>query len=194
MEFIRVAGAVVGYAECAALADRRRAMRKRMLWGVVATVCALTAGCNAGQETTPQARGDIEFGIWTWDAANNAHFLATSDVPNVADQPYGWRIQLKESDQPIKWTEVLTLPKAPLSWGGVADNPDVTVSDDGRTATTIGESAPSDGYIDNIWTVARGDPAGIYEISVTLDGGRSAVFRFRLGEPIAAPDDPKTTI
>ena len=86
---------------------------------------------------------------------------------------------------------MLTLPKAPLSWGGVADNPDITISNDGRTATTHGESAPTEGFIDNSWFVASGDPPGIYEMTVTLDGGRSAAFRFRLGEPIAAPEEPQ---
>ena len=67
----------------------------------------------------------------------------------------------------------------------------ITISNDGRTATTHGESAPTEGFIDNSWFVASGDPPGIYEMTVTLDGGRSAVFRFRLGEPIAAPEEPQ---
>ena len=169
-------------------------MRVKTRWGVVAAICALTAACGSGQQSTPQARGEIEFGIWAWDAAEIPHFVPTNDVPNIEDQPYGWRIQLKESDQPITWTEVLTLPKAPLSWGGTADNPNITISNDGRTATTNGESAPTDGFIDNIWSVAAGDPPGIYEISVKIDGDNSAVFRFRLGEPIVAPEDPETKV
>ena len=96
-------------------------MRVKTRWGVVAAICALTAACGSGQQSTPQARGEIEFGIWAWDAAEIPHFVPTNDVPNIENQPYGWRIQLKESDQPITWTEVLTLPKAPLAALRIAD-------------------------------------------------------------------------
>ena len=87
-----------------------------------------------------------------------------------------------ESEQAVKWIESITLPEAPDSWEGVEDNPSVMISEDGRTATTVGADIPDGGYLENAWFVAIGDPPGEYLMTVELSDGRSATFTFRLGE------------
>jgi hypothetical protein len=109
-------------------------------------------------------------------------FRATADVPNEEDQMYGWRVRVAESERSVKWIETVTLPEAPESWEGVEDNPNVMISEDGRTATTVGADLPDGGYLENAWFVALGDPTGEYVMSVELSDGRSATFTFRLGE------------
>lgn len=145
--------------------------------------CVLVAGCNAHDVRDRQAMGDIQFGIWTPDADGAMRFTATAHVPNEEEQAYGWRVRVAESDRAVKWIETVTLPEAPDSWGDMEDDPNVLISDDGRTATTMGAAIPDGGYLEGTWYVAIGDPAGAYVMSVELSDGRRASFTFRLDEP-----------
>lgn len=147
--------------------------------------CVLVAGCNTHELREPRSTGDIQFGIWSPDADGALRFKATALVPNEEDQAYGWRVRVAESDRAMKWIETVTLPEAPDSWGDMEDDPNVLISDDGRTATTVGAVIPDGGYVEGTWYVAIGDPAGEYVMSVELSDGRRASFTFRLDEPVA---------
>ena len=151
----------------------------------VLLVGALVAGCGAGDGQDRAAKEDIQFGIWQPDDDGALRFTATADVPNEEDQMYGWRVRVAESERSVKWIETVTLPEAPESWEGVEDNPNVMISEDGRTATTVGADIPDGGYLENAWFVALGDPTGEHVMSVELSDGRSATFTFRLGEAAA---------
>jgi len=152
---------------------------------VVATLAlgAALAGCGGAESEDRSAKEDIQFGIWLPDEDGAMRFTATADVPNEEDQAYGWRVRVAESEDAVKWIETVTLPEAPESWEGVEDDPNVMVSEDGRTATTVGAVIPDGGYLENVWFVSLGDPPGEYEMSVELSDGRQASFTFRLGEP-----------
>ena len=143
----------------------------------------LLAACGGAESEGRSANSDIQFGIWLPDEDGAMRFKATADVPNEEDQMYGWRVRVPESEEAVKWIETVTLPEAPESWEGVEDDPNVMVSDDGRTATTMGIEVPDGGYLGSTWSVAPGDPLGEYEMSVELSDGRQASFTFRLGEP-----------
>jgi hypothetical protein len=143
---------------------------------------ALLAACGGAESEGRSAKEDIQFGIWLPDEDGAMRFKATADVPNEEDQAYGWRVRVAESEHAVKWIESVTLPEVPESWEGVEDDPNVMISDDGRTATTVGITVPDGGYIENWWFVALGDPPGEYEMSVELSDGRQASFKFRLGE------------
>jgi hypothetical protein len=148
--------------------------------------CALIAvGCSTPDVRDRQAMQDIQFGIWSPDAEGAMRFVATADVPNVEDQAYGWRVRVAESERALKWIETVTLPQPPESWGDMEDDPNVVISDDGRTATTVGAVIPDGGYLEGTWYVAIDDPAGEYVMSVELSDGRHASFMFRLNEPAA---------
>ena len=142
----------------------------------------LLAACGGAEFEGRSANEDIQFGIWLPDDDGAMRFKATADVPNEEDQAYGWRVRVAESEDAVKWIEAVTLPEAPDSWEGVEDDPNVMISDDGRTATTVGIAVPDGGYLENWWFVALGDPPGEYEMSVELSDGRQASFKFRLGE------------
>ena len=143
----------------------------------------LLAACGGAENSARNASEDIQFGIWLPDEDGALRFKATADVPNEEDQSYGWRVRVAESEQAVKWIETVTLPEAPDSWEGVEDDPNVMISDDGRTATTVGIAVPDGGYLGSTWAVSLGDPPGEYEMSVELSDGRQASFVFRLGEP-----------
>jgi len=154
----------------------------------VLAVGALLAGCGTEDIRDRGAKADIQFGIWQPDDDGAMRFTATADVPNEEDQAYGWRVRVAESEKAVKWVETVTLPEAPDSWEGVEDDPNVMISEDGRTATTVGIEVPDGGYIENAWWVSLGDPPGEYVMSVELSDGRSATFSFRLGEAAADGD------
>lgn len=154
----------------------------------VLAVCALVTACGAGNGGTRDTGETFQFGIWQPDDDGAMRFTATSEVPNEEDQAYGWRVRVAESEHAVKWIETLTMPEAPDSWEGVEDDPNVMISDDGRTATTVGAHVPDGGYLESAWFVAFDDPPGDYVMSVELSDGRSATFTFRLGEPAADGD------
>lgn len=158
----------------------------RAAWPLLAV--AVVAVCvwalvHHEREASPAAgRADVEFGIWTPDANGEPQFVAARDVPHAEGQAFGWRMRAAESKQPIKWVETLKLPEPPESWEGVGENQDVTVSPDGTTATTRGQSVPDGGYIGNVWAVSDGDPLGRYQLTVQFEDGRKATFEFHVVE------------
>ena len=148
----------------------------------VLAVGALLAGCGTEDIRDRGTKEDIQFGIWQPDDDGAMRFTATADVPNEEDQAYGWRVRVAESEEAVKWVETVTFPEAPDSWEGVEDDPNVMISEDGRTATTVGIEVPDGGYIVSTWSVSPGDPPGEYVMSVELSDGRRASFTFLLGE------------
>ena len=144
---------------------------------------ALMAACGDRREAGRTERNGIEFGIWMPDSNGELRFQPTLEVPYVDQQAFGWRLKGTVPDRPVQWVERLQLPAAPDSWEGVLESPNVTVSDDGRTATTFGMSMPEDEFIGNVWYVSAGDPIGDCRISVEFADGRKASFRFTIVAP-----------
>lgn len=166
-----------------------RGSLSRRLAGVLIGTAFLIAGCGGETPQTGRTDTEIQFGIWFPDEQGAMRFKATADVPNEEDQAYGWRVRVAESEEAIRWVESITLPEAPESWEGVEENPNVMISEDGRTATSVGLEVPDGGYLENWWYVAVDDPPGDYEMSVELSDGRKASFRFRLGDPVRSLRD-----
>ena len=158
---------------------------ERILAMAALAVGALLTGCGGRETPGRGATDEIQFGIWRPDDDGAMRFSGTADVPNEEDQAYGWRVRVAESDEAVKWVETLTLPEAPESWDGVEDDPNVMISEDGRTATTVGAEIPDGGYLEGVWFVAFDDPPGEYVMSVELSDGRKASFTFRMGEAAA---------
>lgn len=161
----------------------KRGTTKALCAVATLALSTLLAACGGGEFSGRSANEDIQFGIWEEDADGAMRFKATAEVPNEEDQAYGWRVRVAESEHAVKWIETVTLPEAPDSWEGVEDDVNVMISDDGRTATTVGIAVPDGGYLGSTWVVSLGDPPGEYEMSVELSDGRQASFTFRLGEP-----------
>lgn len=162
----------------------RAAHTRRLLLAVALAAVALIAiACHREQANDRSAAGQVEFGVWNEDANGTMHFVATREVPFVADQAFGWRVKGGPPARPVKWVETLQLPTPPPSWEGVEENPNVAISDDGRTATTYGESVPGDEFIGNVWYVSEGDPMGEYQLTVEFEDGRKTSVRFRVVLP-----------
>jgi hypothetical protein len=163
------------------LANSRTSLRT----AVIILAMALMAACGDHRGAGRTEQNGIEFGIWMPDSHGELQFQPTLEVPYVDQQAFGWRLKGAVPDQPVQWVERLQLSAAPGSWEGVLESPNVTVSDDGRTATTFGMSVPEDDFVGNVWYVSAGDPMGDCRIWVEFADGRKASFRFT----IAAPKD-----
>lgn len=178
-------------------------MRSSVRWrrllplAMAAVLIGPWAGIATAQPAQPPKGGDaprFEFGIVVPDPNGmGAHLVETTEVPRVDGQGFGWRILNGAPDRKVKWVEVLKLPAAPKSWKGVAEDPTVVISKDGKTATTADASTPGSEYISHIWFVSVDDPTGEYQMTVQLDDGRTATFWFRIANPkpgIQPPEPP----
>lgn len=165
------------------------------LIGVFAAAQVL-AGCSPRSlpgpvhEKTDCSERPAEFGIWAVDASGELHFVPSDTVPNVEDQPYGWRVQVGDSQEAIPWTETMTLPEVPDSWEGVDEDSTVQVLPDGRTSVTRRTTVPEDGYIGNTWYVALGDPPGEYQMIVAWGEACRGTFLFIVSDPPLPEDSP----
>ncbi len=157
-----------------------RAVRCAML---LVALAALSVACSERSAPERAVPNRIEFGIWRPDANGDLQFEATDEVPYVAEQPFGWRLRSGAPSRPVKWVERLELPAPAESWEGVAESPNVTLSEDGRTATTFGAALPGDTFIGNVWYVSAGDPTGEWRLTIEFEDGRKASFRFRMVAP-----------
>ena len=163
---------------------------QRVFAGVVfaALVCSAIGMAvesrSAGSSGKAGGDSGIEFGIWVDDPkGGEPRFVATREVPYVAEQAFGWRVKNANPGRPVRWVETMRLPTAPSDWLGVEQSPNVQISDDGRTARTMGAALKGDRYIQNIWYVSVGDPMGECELSVELEDGRKATFHFKIVLP-----------
>ena len=163
-------------------------MRKSSLWtwvrvAVMTLSAVLAAGCGRERDGSATVRSGIEFGTWTPDDRGQLHFERTLEVPYVAEQAFGWRLEDVVPEAPVHWVERLELPRPPESWEGVLESGNVEISEDGRAATTFGTSMPGDEFVGNVWFVSPGDPMGDCRITVEFEDGRKATFRFRIVAP-----------
>ena len=157
--------------------------RRMPVLRTAALVLAALLASACRREDAGTSRDGIEFGVWLPDDRGDLRFEPTLEVPYVAEQAFGWRLQDEASDGPVQWVERLELPAAPDSWEGVIESPNVQISEDGRTATTFGASMPGDEFIGNVWYVSPGDPMGECRLTVEFEDGRKASFRFRIVLP-----------
>ena len=99
--------------------------------------------------------------------------MPSAVVPLQVGVVFGWRLAVAD-DAPIAWREVLRAPAEPRAWLGE----DFTVSSDNRSAIFDNVSIPEDGAIAHAWEITEGDPAGLHEMRVRIEGGRERVFHF----------------
>jgi hypothetical protein len=135
----------------------------------------ISQSSNAKPVTVSKA----EFGVLRVDSNGKSNFTPTTRVLLNQGGKYGWRIQLKDYKGEVKWREVLRLPKRPETWA-TDDGENFSVSADGIEAVTKRTELPSDGVIENFWTIAPGDPGGKHTIRVYVDDRLIASFEFEV--------------
>jgi hypothetical protein len=119
------------------------------------------------------------FGSVTTDAEGRLSILPADEIRNAENERYGWLIWAGRTSKPVQWTESLTAPVGVEMTGA----PNVTLSDDKRTATFVNAMVPDQGFIFSQWALDADEAPGRYEITVSLPSGRSEMFSFTLGHP-----------
>jgi hypothetical protein len=136
--------------------------------------------------TAPRAvapiRPDVtaaELGIW----GPSGVFQRTFDIPLHAGSVFGWRVNLPCRSGTITVEEELHLP-APGDWP--ADT-DMRISKDLKSVSMRYEVECRSGWIEKQWSVAAGDPPGLWTIRVTPVGFAPKVFRAMFTKDVLAP-------
>ncbi|WP_022664944.1 hypothetical protein [Desulfospira joergensenii] len=120
------------------------------------------------------------FGIIVQDQQGKEKFQPTNTVPFIEGQSYGWIIKLSPEFTKVKWKEVFELPASPDTWGAGEASGGNKISEDRKVSIIEKEVAVEDGYIQNFWSVAPGDPLGDYVIRVYINDLLLETFHFRV--------------
>jgi len=123
----------------------------------------------------------VQFGILQSAADGEDRFVPANEIPAEDGQVFGWVVQIETSRESLHWQEYLKLPRPPADWGDAAEDPDVLISKDGKSAVAQGEDVVEDGELSRFyWSLAAGDPAGDYELDLAVEGRPVAHFTFRV--------------
>lgn len=156
----------------------------RSLGIVVALVvgaCARPRPAPPRSPTEEPAPSNAPLAAWfgTW---NDGRFVRKTKLALVAGTTFGWRIKTRCTG-PVRFRETMRLP-SPGDWSFTPDEmPGTTISEDQTTTTTIDFAACRQGWVEHVWSIAEGDPAGTYVITVELDGYAAQTFRPKFVAP-----------
>jgi hypothetical protein len=131
---------------------------------------------------------DSQFLVYLIGPGGSTDIIESDIVPLIPDHVcFGWRIRISGTGKVVKQVEELTLPIAPQAWVGIEDDEysPTQLSADRRTATTTTFVTPQDGWLENTWCIAPGDPAGPHTIRVLAEGSLLREFDFTVSEPDA---------
>ena len=112
----------------------------------------------------------------------NAEFRETQRVPLVVGQSYGWMLKVKHQDT-VVWKEVFTLPSTPKVWGEKEATSNINVihkSEQPVKSDIFGKEYY--GFVSNMWSVAEGDPAGVYNFKIFHDDVLAKEFNIEFYE------------
>jgi len=131
----------------------------------------------------------VRFGVLESEAGGGEHFRPVTELSAQEGVNYGWIIEVETTRPTLRWQERLRLPEREDDWGDALDDPDVTLSEDGRSAYSSGSDLVEDGKLQHFyWTLAQGDPAGTYVMDVAVEG--YAVAHFEFSVPKAVHEKP----
>jgi hypothetical protein len=143
---------------------------------------AVFKACAAAPKANGACPLDAVFGLFKLAPNNDVlDFKASSTVPRVIDQNYGWVLKLNQKSGKVRVLERMTLPQTPKTWG-TAGLPH-GMSADRKTISMDVTLTVYDGTISKSWDVARGDPAGHYLITAYVEDAAPVQFEFDVVDP-----------
>ena len=157
-------------------------MNNRWAWGACFLLCwflGLTALAATTNHPTnilavriPLVIDRSQFSFGTIFEYGDSYLVDESRcIPGVPGQVYGWRIRGLVGLGAVWVREKLTLPSAPKTWGEQGNEEGRFMISGDRTSCFWERYLPIvNETVGNCWVFAEGDPRGIYEIQVTLDG------------------------
>lgn len=127
----------------------------------------------------------VRFGLLKTTPSGNEEFIATDRLPAEEGANYGWIADVETTRTSLRWQERLYLPAPEEDWGDAAEDEDVIISQDGRTALSTGDDVVDEGQLRHMyWTLGTVDPTGRYEMDVAIEGHPVAHFEFHLDHPV----------
>jgi hypothetical protein len=75
----------------------------------------------------------------------------------------------------VTWTEQFTLPQPPQVWRNANK---FGIMEAGKTSVTTKRQIPKDGWIENGWCVAVGDPVGRHVMKIYVQATLARTFEF----------------
>jgi hypothetical protein len=127
----------------------------------------------------------VEFGILESTPDGDDRFVPATEVPAEDGQVFGWVVEVDTTRDSLHWQEYLRLPRPPADWGEAANDSDVLISKDGKSAVAQGEDLVEDGELSRFyWSLAAGDPAGDYQLDLAVEGRPVAHFTFHVPAPV----------
>lgn len=100
-------------------------------------------------------------------------------VPNLPGVQYMWKLKTNFKT-PVFLREEFILPEAPSTWKVRSSSAQLV--DGGRECVLESFQPVDDGWVGHAWTVSPGDPPGLYEIRIRLNGKLAHTFSFNVGE------------
>jgi hypothetical protein len=139
------------------------------------------------------AAGDPKFAFGVFSSAVPEQVMSLPKVVFKAKSTtYGWAVVFPNHrlgvSSDIDVQEILELPSAPVAWILPGDT---SLSHHGRRAemrTT--ETISKEGYILKKHTFLPGDPLGIWNMTIIIDGVKSERFEFTVADPSNPESDP----
>jgi hypothetical protein len=139
------------------------------------------------RQPQPPAAGDLqlmesEFGVIRKLSDGRYQMLPSDVVPYIDGLRFGWQLRFQTKREKLTVKEELILPSKPKAWGSEdGGDPTFKISPDGKTATSEKEvEVDEQGIVQNIWSIAKGDPVGNYEIRISIDGKLVHTFKFKV--------------
>ena len=127
----------------------------------------------------------VRFGVLESEAGGGEHFRPVTELSPQEGVNYGWIVDVETTRPTLRWQERLRLPEREDDWGDALDDPDVTLSEDGRSAYSSGTDLVEDGKLQHFyWSLAQGDPAGTYVMDVAIEGYAVAHLEFRVPDAV----------
>jgi hypothetical protein len=127
----------------------------------------------------------VRFGVLESEAGGGEHFRPVTELSPQEGVNYGWIVDVETTRPTLHWQERLRLPEREDDWGDALDDPDITLSEDGRSAYSTGSDLVEDGKLQRFyWSLAQGDPAGTYEMDVAIEGYAVAHLEFRVPKAV----------
>lgn len=154
--------------------------------GIFSTL--LEKSSETAEPSDPSKLDKAEFGVVTdrEGPSKNWQTYPVVVIPNMPGVQYMWKLKTNFK-APVFVREEFILPEAPSTWKVRSSS--AQLIDGGRECVMESFQPVDDGWVGHAWTVSPGDPAGLYEIRISLNGKLAHKFVFNVGEPL---NDPAT--
>lgn len=111
------------------------------------------------------------------DSVGKLNFSKRVVVDLDKDDSYGWWLHIGNQKKAVKVRQELVCPTPPATWGDLEKLGKVSSDGKSMVVETVQNVSPK-GNLSFVYNIAQGDPVGIYQLKVTVDGSYTKKFAF----------------